>query len=162
MGLSVRVTEWTAEGESGAASLSGAVFSSSPIAAGGAESFETVTRLPRSNLALLGRALLRPKLFLFSTTDPSSAAASPLAPLTSLAGAGAVPVLSGTSRLDRFTIPPGKLAMLARWRSLADVGEVWMGNRVSGPPTLRSRRWRGLGAGLVARLLPPAFSSRAR
>lgn len=52
-----------------------------------------------------------------------------------------------------------------RWRSLAEVGLVWIGKRVSGPPTDRSRRWppaRGLGAGLVARLrLPEAFSSRA-
>lgn len=73
------------------------------------------------------------------------------------------PSLPGTSRLDRLT--PPTVLMLGRLllcRSAADVGLVWIGNLVSGPPALRSRRCpRGL-AGLVARpRLALAFSSRA-
>lgn len=75
----------------------------------------------------------------------------------------ATTVLSGpgTSREDRF-MRPSMFAKLARFRSV--VGLVWMGNLVSGPPLLLSRRWpRGPGAGLVARLREAlAFSNRAR
>jgi hypothetical protein len=81
---------------------------------------------------------------------------------------GSIWAVGGVSGTSRLCLAAGLTRGLG-CRVCSTVGEATIGNLVSGPPELRSRRWprpAGLGWGLVARLLddplPAAMMARAR
>lgn len=112
------------------------------------------TRLPPTNLVPTRLPLSR--LSLPSVLSTPLPCGEPFVTSGTMMPSG--PGTSSEVCLTRLSIPPRLVRCLS-----AEVGLVWIGNRVSGPPLLLSRRWpRGPGAGLVARLREAlAFSNKA-